>query len=144
MCACVCMSMCTCIYVLASYIVHVATILIESMSSCGCGFKLLWYDDDNIWGVVSGCYGVPEEEVAEDTKSNLSSFTTTPWFCDPCKAGLNPASCVRSVFYTNCLCLSLSLPLFLSLSLSLPPSFSPSLPFPLSLSFLLPLPNAKA
>ncbi len=29
-----------------------------------------------------------------DDRSDLSSFTTVPWFCDPCKAGLETILCV--------------------------------------------------
>ena len=42
-----------------------------------------------------GCYGVPEDEdTTRDDCSDLSSFTTVPWFCDACKAGINSFHCV--------------------------------------------------
>lgn len=45
----------------------------------------------------TGCYGIPEEEDhIRDNGSDLSSFTTVPWFCDTCKAGMNSALCVSS------------------------------------------------
>lgn len=44
--------------------------------------------------VHEGCYGIPEEEDhIRDNNSDLSSFTTVPWFCDTCKAGLDSALC---------------------------------------------------
>ena len=46
-----------------------------------------------VFVVYIGCYGVPEEDGGDD-KSSLSSFTTTPWFCDTCKAGIDPMNCV--------------------------------------------------
>lgn len=52
----------------------------------------------DLFHVCKGCYGVPEEEGAGDDKSSLSSFTTIPWFCDACKAGVDPANCVSSMF----------------------------------------------
>ena len=42
----------------------------------------------------TGCYGVPEEDGVDDGRSSLSSFTTVPWFCDACKAGIDPTKCV--------------------------------------------------
>ena len=45
----------------------------------------------------AGCYGVPEDDGVDDSRSDLSSFTTVPWFCDPCKAGISPIACVSSV-----------------------------------------------
>lgn len=44
--------------------------------------------------VHEGCYGVPDDEGEDqDTKSDISSFTTIPWFCDPCKAGVKSPVC---------------------------------------------------
>lgn len=43
-----------------------------------------------------GCYGVPEQEDIREDRSDLSSFTTVPWFCDTCKAGITSALCVGS------------------------------------------------
>ena len=45
----------------------------------------------------SGCYGVPEEDGVDEDRSDLSSFTTVPWFCDACKAGVDPTSCVSQL-----------------------------------------------
>ena len=56
---------------------------------------------------VSGCYGVPqEEEIVRDDNSDLSSFTTVPWFCDACKAGVSSSLCVSSYTNTHTLCVS--------------------------------------
>ena len=46
---------------------------------------------------LAGCYGVPEEDGVDDNRSDLSSFTTVPWFCDVCKAGAKSLACVRVV-----------------------------------------------
>ncbi|KAL5476167.1 hypothetical protein EMCRGX_G026081 [Ephydatia muelleri] len=44
--------------------------------------------------VHEGCYGVPDDEGEDqDAKSDISSFTTIPWFCDPCKAGVKSPVC---------------------------------------------------
>ncbi len=44
-----------------------------------------------------GCYGVPEEDGVDQNRSSLSSYTTIPWFCDACKAGLTPTFCVSQL-----------------------------------------------
>lgn len=44
--------------------------------------------------MYTGCYGVPEEDSIDEDRSDLSSFTTVPWFCDACKAGIDPSTCV--------------------------------------------------
>ena len=34
------------------------------------------------------------DDEADDTRSDLSSEVTTPWFCDSCRAGVDqPVSC---------------------------------------------------
>jgi hypothetical protein len=43
--------------------------------------------------VHEGCYGVPEDAAGGAEKSSVSSFTTIPWFCDACKAGVDPLTC---------------------------------------------------
>jgi hypothetical protein len=48
------------------------------------------------WSVHEGCYGVPddtEDNEVDGTASDVSSFSTTPWFCDSCRAGVNNPSC---------------------------------------------------
>ena len=50
---------------------------------------------------VTGCYGVPEEDGVDDSRSDLSSFTTIPWFCDACKAGVDPSTCVSLTIPTH-------------------------------------------
>ena len=52
------------------------------------------------WLACAGCYGVPEEDVEDEGRSDLSSFTTVPWFCDACKAGVDPVKCVS--FHHSC------------------------------------------
>lgn len=48
--------------------------------------------------VSPGCYGIPEQiDHIRDNGSELSSFTTVPWFCDACKAGMTSALCVGCV-----------------------------------------------
>ncbi|XP_019857796.1 PREDICTED: PHD finger protein 14-like [Amphimedon queenslandica] len=48
--------------------------------------------------VHEGCYGVPEDDGVDETQSNLSSFSTIPWFCDSCRAGVeNPSCCLCPV-----------------------------------------------
>lgn len=82
----------------------------------------------------TGCYGVPEDDGVDETQSNISSFSTIPWFCDPCKANVkNPVS-LSSLSLTHSLTLFFFYPPFSpSLSLFIPLSFIPS-PFPYSLS----------
>lgn len=47
--------------------------------------------------ITTGCYGIPEEEDhIRENGSDLSSFTTVPWFCDTCKAGLKSSLTVWS------------------------------------------------
>ena len=50
--------------------------------------------------LYQGCYGVPDDAGAGDDKSSVSSFTTIPWFCDTCKAGVNPLTCVSVIIIT--------------------------------------------
>ncbi len=61
--------------------------------------------------VCAGCYGVPEEDGVDQNRSSLSSFTTIPWFCDACKAGVSPTSCVSYLSVYYCVTASLFLPL---------------------------------
>lgn len=41
--------------------------------------------------VHEGCYGTVEDD-AISVHSNMSTESTEPWFCDPCKAGVTPVS----------------------------------------------------
>ena len=61
----------------------------------------------------AGCYGVPEDDGVDDSRSDLSSFTTVPWFCDTCKAGVSPVACVSSVLLALYSCLEYAIMIWL-------------------------------
>jgi hypothetical protein len=42
--------------------------------------------------VHEGCYGVPQTDASQaDAASEVSAASTEPWFCEPCRAGLQEA-----------------------------------------------------
>ena len=49
----------------------------------------VWPHLINCLTTPTGCYGVPEDDGVDDTRSDLSSYSTVPWFCDPCRAGVS-------------------------------------------------------
>ena len=41
-----------------------------------------------------------DDEAEDDTRSDISSEVTTPWFCDSCRAGVDqPVSHTMTPFY---------------------------------------------
>ena len=61
-------------------------------------FILFSEDDDEIVecdncgvAVHEGCYGISDNQSVASTESSAS---TEPWYCDACKAGVKPVSCI--------------------------------------------------
>jgi hypothetical protein len=55
-------------------------------------YNLIIINSYFFWYSNSGCYGNINEQGSESDKSNETDSPTEPWFCDACKAGVQPVS----------------------------------------------------
>ena len=77
-------------------------------------YRCIVHDRHTGWFINSfsllGCYGVPEDAAIDDeTASNDSSTSTVPWFCDPCRAGVDKlvGQCILMATTVSNICLQL-------------------------------------
>ncbi len=87
-----------------TYTVHM---ILLQVKVCGCCLGHFSSDANEIVecdgcgiSVHEGCYGVPSESLANNkddddddgTASEVSAASTEPWFCEPCRSGVDPSA----------------------------------------------------